>query len=61
MLGICLFSTMETNLPDLASELAWIKKPFHQDQHHQYRGKVINEKDFGEYFLQTSRGKLTIA
>lgn len=61
MLSICLFSTMEINLPDLPSELAWIKKPFNQDQHQRYRGKVINEKDLEEYFLQTLRGKLAIA
>lgn len=52
---------MEINLPDLSSELAWIKKPFNQDQHHRYRGKVINERDLEAYFLQTSRGKLAIA
>lgn len=52
---------MEINLPDLPKELAWIKKPFNQDQHHQYRGKVINEKDLEEYFLQTFRGKMVIA
>lgn len=52
---------MEINLPDLPSELAWIKKPFNQDQHQRYRGKVINEKDLEEYFLQTLRGKLAIA
>lgn len=51
---------MEISLPDLPKELAWIKKPFNQDQHHQYRGKVINEKDLEEY-LQTFRGKMVIA
>lgn len=59
MLSICLFSTMEINLPDLPSELAW-NKPFNQDQHHKYRGKIINEKGLEEYFLQTLRGKLAI-
>lgn len=51
---------MEINLPGLPNELAWIKKPFNQDQRHRYRGKVINEKDLEEYFLQTLRGKLAI-
>lgn len=52
---------MEINLPDLSSELAWIKKPFNQDQQHRYRGKVINERDFEAYFLKSARGKLAIA
>lgn len=61
MLNICLFSTMEISLPDFPSELAWIKNPFNQDQPNQYKGKVVNEKGSGESFLQTLRGKFTIA
>lgn len=61
MLNICLFSTMEISLPDHPSELAWIKNPFNQDQHHRYKGKVINEKGSKESFLPTSGGKFTSA
>lgn len=63
MLNICLSSTMEISLPDLPSELAWIKKvgPFNQHQHHRYKGKVINEEGSEESSLQTLGGKFTIA
>lgn len=61
MLNICLFSTMEISLPDLPSELAWIKNPFNQDQHHRYKGKVINEKGSEESSPQTLEGKFTSA
>lgn len=61
MLNICLFSTMEISLPDHPSELAWIKNPFNQDQHHRYKGKVINEKGSKESFLPTLGGKFTTA
>lgn len=60
MLGICLFRTMEINPVGLPRGLPWIKKPFNQDQHHPYRGKVINEKDLEEYLLEKCRGKLVI-
>lgn len=52
---------MEISLPDLPSELAWIKNPFNQDQHHRYKGKVINEKGSEESSPQTLEGKFTSA
>lgn len=61
MLNTCLFCTMEISLSDLPSELAWIKNPFYQEQHHRYKGKVINEKGSEDSFLQTLGGKFNSA